>query len=38
LIPLKNAVFDLFILIVGPENADDLALFGGFSAESIFEV
>jgi hypothetical protein len=35
MIPLKKAVFDLFTLIFGPENAGDLALFRGFSAESI---
>jgi hypothetical protein len=36
LIPLKKLLFDRFTLIFGPENAGDLAVFGGFSAESTF--
>jgi hypothetical protein len=34
LIPLKNPIFDVFILVFDPENEDRLAVFGGFSAES----
>jgi len=33
-IPLKKPIFDVFTLIFGRENAGDLAIFGGFSAES----